>query len=235
MGFDFPPLVVSNPLPPQTASHCTHQLFKVLATAPNYSSPHQTRSSGHANGGFLFSCLPSFGQPSSVMLLLLFFFFLFVKDYCGLFFFSLFFFSPPILFPVPPVCQSVILCASTKPSVLITWWKRSQVYLLPGWGSRSEDKPEGREEAAVVELGGWCWWVNHLCILITSLCGACIQPAVWGGGYDCVALWAVWMGNPNLIKLLPTPPGAFKHILTLQWNEEAQGITDPVTMLQSQT
>lgn len=121
MGFDFPPLVVSNPLPPQTASHCTHQLFKVLATAPNYSSPHQTRSSGHANGGFLFSCLPSFGQPSSVMLLLLFFFFLFVKDYCGLFFFFLFFFSPPILFPVPPVCQSVILCASTKPSVLITW------------------------------------------------------------------------------------------------------------------
>lgn len=167
--------------PPQTASHCTHQLFKVLATAPNYSSPHQTRSSGHANGGFLFSCLPSFGQPSSVMLLLLFFFSSLWKIIVGFFFSFLFFFSPPILFPAPPVCQSVILCASTKPSVLITWWKRSQVYLLPGWGSRSEDKPEGREEAAVVELGGWCWWVNHLCILITSLCGACIQPAVWGG------------------------------------------------------
>lgn len=90
MGFDFPPLVVSNPLPPQTASHRTHQLFKVLATAPNYSSPHQTRSSGHANGGFLFSCLPSFWSALFCSPTVIFF--PLCEDYCGLFFF--FSFSP---------------------------------------------------------------------------------------------------------------------------------------------
>lgn len=30
----------------------------------------------------------------------------------------------------------------------------------------------------MVESGGWCWWVNCSCLVITSLCGPCIQPAV---------------------------------------------------------
>lgn len=218
MGFDFPPLVVSNPLPPQTASHRTHQLFKVLATAPNYSSPHQTRSSGHANGGFLFSCLPSFWSALFCSPTVIFF--PLCEDYCGLFFF--FSFSPLRFSSLSH--QSASLLSSVLPQSPVFWLhgengaKSSYYQAGVAWTTRSKDKPErGREEAAVVGLGGLCRRVNHLCILKTR----CFFFFLGG----------VWMGNPNLIKLLPLT----RHILTLQRDEEAQGITHPVTMLQSQT
>lgn len=119
--------------------------------------------------------------------------------------------------------QSASLLSSVLPQSPVFWLhgengaKSSYYQAGVAWTTRSKDKPErGREEAAVVGLGGWCRRVNHLCILTTR----CF-----------FFLGGVWMGNPNLIKLLPLT----RHILTLQRDEEAQGITHPVTMLQSQT
>lgn len=62
----------------------------------------------------------------------------------------------------------------------------------------------------MVESGGWCWWVNCLCLLITSFCWMDIQPAVSNkqNAQGRIPLSAVSAHNPNpIIQLWPLQCG----------------------------